>query len=308
MQIICNNETITVNEIIASSKTLQNMIADVGDINDQYPIIPSRYYTQIHMKIESFDTIQFKLNLYIFLKANQEFFVNNPEEKSFMTCTKMQDLKIELLGNINNRILMLEFYDFLEVDEKNINELAKEIGILLEQSENDVEIIPELFSIIIEQYPSLAYHPRYTKICRESYKRIFHRINDNKHKYASIYYVQHFFTVEDMQCFCLAGNYEYVKYLFDNGISSSNIQDNIHNYFASACNSQNLELIQFIFRKGAIINNSILSKACAYCDIAIFKFLFDNFNGEIHFEKLLEEICSKNNLEFLKYLIGKGRC
>jgi hypothetical protein len=279
------------------------MIIDVGNDNDQYPVIPSKYYKHLHMKLDSFDTIKFKLSLYNFLKTEQELIVNVTDITN-MISIKLKDLESDLLEKVNDRIQMLEFYDFLDVDEKSINQLAMENGILLEQIENNIEIIPEIFSIIIEQYPSLGYHPKYNSICKRSYKRIFDQINENKHKYASSYHIRYFFTKHDMGKYCLGGNYEHVKYLFDNRIGLNDSQDDMNYYFMNACKSENLKLIQFIFSKGVTINDELLLIACSYDNIAVFEFLFDNFNGEISF--ILFEICRKNNLRLLKFLISRG--
>jgi ankyrin repeat protein len=316
MQVTCNNQIITVDEIIASSKTLQNMIADVDNQSGEYPVIPSRYYEHLHTKLKPFNTIQLDLNLYNFLKTNQELIVNVSSFETSLVSTKLHNLKSELFENLESEILcnitamiqVLELYDFLDVDENFINELAKEIGRLLEQINMEIEIIPQLLSIIIKQFPSLGYHPKYINFFGQPRDKLFVLSDILRYKDVSFYQIRNGLNITEekiIKC-CRTGNYEYIKYLSDNGLKLNTWDKRISLFLMLACASGNLELVRFILSEGAIIDINFLLCLCRCDNIEAIQIIFDNFCGEIPFVKLLETACSENNLKMLKYLISKG--
>jgi ankyrin repeat protein len=299
MRVVCNNKIIIVNETIASSTTLKNMI-NIDD-DTQIPIIPDKYYEQLHTEFESFDNIEFKLKLYNFLKDS------NCQRKSDFICINFEDLKIKISEDIRERVSMLEFYDFLDTDKKFINKLAKEIGIMLEQTENYIEIIPELFSIIIEQHPSICYHPKYKDVCSLLMPKLVKKVMNKENKYASSYYIIRSRLEYEAKDYCRGGNYEHIKYLVDNGYNFDDKTNyNIDSYFLDACASGNLNLVSFIFGLGARISNHTFRKTCEHGKLTVLDFLFDNFSDKILFVELLEIACLKNNLDLVKYLVSKG--
>lgn len=297
MQIKCNEDIIEVDDIIASSVTLQNMMIDT-EINEM-PIIPSKYYDQLKTKIEPFETVEFRLKLIEFMKTNSEL-IKCDETKTFFGEINIKDLTLKLIDDLNLRITMLEFYYFLEVDHDVLNILAKQIGIILEQVDIDIEIIPELLSMIIKQYPSLCYHTKYRPKARQLHPKLAKEIIYNAPRYASSYYIRQSCLKYEIQQYCYGGNYEHVKYLFELGGKFD-----INLCFWNACHSGNLKLVQFILSLGAKITNYLII-CCPINNIEILKFLIDNFSGKIYFDRLLEKSCQINNVELVKYLVSKG--
>ncbi len=307
MKVICNKEIIEVNNVIATSLTLQNMINDL-EIND-LPIVPDEYYDQLKIELEPFENIEFRLKLLEFMKVTTEL-IYCDEAKKFFGQANKSDLTAKLIDDFHKRYAMLVFYDFLEVNSDAMNVLAKQSGIILEQldSEIKIEIIPQILSMIILQHPSLCYEAStYYGIARELQPELIKKIYSYKAKYASSFCIRRTPNLSNnIKNYCYEGNYEHVKYLFDLGTKF----ENINGCFDYACQSGNIKLVNFIFELGGTITEKNIDEASHLQHSDVVKFLVENFKDENSLAKISTKIlydsCCKCNIELFHYSISKG--
>lgn len=180
--ISCGNKIYDADPIVSTSKTLLNAILDTGD--DCIPTIPDCYDEALNIHIHPFIDVLTRLRSLSFLT-----------EEIYFDMSSAESLRAELTLILADRIKLLELYNFLDVDENHLNVLAKEIGIILDESNIIVDLIPDLEYIICKNYPSAK--------CS----------NDQVFKNASISRLSKYLLEDKFFECCLNGNLKVIKYM-----------------------------------------------------------------------------------------------
>lgn len=175
MYLLCRGVVFVVVDDIKSSKTLANFSHALQE--NEIPSIPEEYYETLQTLIPPFDNIKVYIEMYKFRRNiasfNSNIIINIPTREV---------LHKQILDDLNNRIKLFELYDFLDVDDKYINNLVKEIGFTADEMDYLIEFSsPLLYSLTIN-YPSLFGSSYYTTLLRKvkfpDLGRFFHQ-NDS---------------------------------------------------------------------------------------------------------------------------------
>ena len=277
MKIICNGRVFIANEAIASSRTISDAMSDTEIVD--IPYVPDEYLDCLEMTVLPFNNIRVRLNMWKFLRTTTEDLTLASKDDTFVekinNLGTMDLLENELKNILDNRKRLFEFYDFLNVDEEYLNTLAKEIAIIIDEMDLNVELSPELASVIAISYPSMMYNPRYRYICQFNNNR--RDVFQNILMYTSAYRSQVKYFEEHINDYCRAGNMEMVKY----GLAilpTSYLASKREQLVERSCSSSNLELVQYLTQGVNIkdLHGNFLSNSLSNNRQNIAKFLLEN--------------------------------
>src|SRR4030042_1933252 len=178
------------------------------------------------------------------------------------------------LINIEDKLVLLKLYDFLNINKKYIKNLCKKIGFSLEQLENKIDIEEFLLIIIITYFPSLYFHKEYSTISIS--KKWEEELNKNKYAYISPWYHNYYHVDKDLIDYCKVGNLKMVKYLHQNG---ADITANNNAAIRWASRNGHLEVVKYLHQNGGDItadNNCAIRWASRNGHLEVVKYLHQN--------------------------------
>jgi hypothetical protein len=205
MKLLCKSDIIVANDIIQSSKTISNMMEDLLNTDDPI-LIPEEYHAVLTTDLQSKECILILLQLLNALKDQHS------DENIAKTREGIESKAREL---INERISLLTLYNFLHVDEEHINTLAKDIGIMLEQFDEYVEILYDILILIVNNFPSLSLDKRYQHV------GISNDVMNNPRRYESAYYRRKYNSHVDNSEYINAGNPYVLEYCIEAMINNN---------------------------------------------------------------------------------------
>ena len=217
--------------------------------------------------------------------------INLPAKFENILCLLSSKLKIK----ITIKLELLDFYDFLNVDEKHISKIAKEIGQYVEVVKKHINMDNNVKALVLKYHPILNYDEKYGD----------KNINcEELPKYVTPYFHKNVKSFDIME-YCKYGNFKMVKKLYnpesqyDKNYLLNNSSENGH-----------LNIVMFCVSKGANVNykrGRPLINASRNGHLDIVKFLISK-GADLHgcFEEPLIEACSNGHLDIVKFLVFKG--
>src|SRR4030042_1351671 len=178
------------------------------------------------------------------------------------------------LVNIEDKLILLKLYDFLNINKKYIKKLCKKIGFSLEQLENKIDIEEYLLLTIITYFPSLYFHKEYSTISIS--KKWEKELNKNKYAYISPWYHNYYHVDKNLINYCNVGNLKMVKYLHQNG---ANITANNNYVILRASGNGHLKMVKYLHQNGGDItdiNNYAIQVASSNGHLEVVKYLHQN--------------------------------
>jgi len=232
MKLVCRSEIIEPDNIVSTSRTIRNIMSDCfDDIESEVPIpIPDEYYDALKdTKIGSLEFILTTVNLLKILKSIPDDHIGTYKVKFVINgatvyhgdiahmngdraVQRINNIEAIVLKDINRLCALLRLYNFLDVESKCINLLAFIIGQILEESGIVINIIPELLTLIVSNYPSLYLNPNYQDVWLEP--KLESDIACNPEKYHSVYYHRTYCEEIPMEHYKMAGNTLVCSYYF----------------------------------------------------------------------------------------------
>lgn len=229
----------------------------------------------------------------------------------------------------DNRLELLKFYNFIGVEDKDINYLSKQIGEMYEKEESFPKDFPEeILSMIIINYPSLIHNEKWGEVYIPDR---FKEIRENPNKYVSIFI--HNKNPRPIEDYVKSGNLTLVEYLLDeytenlknNLMTPKEYSDILVSLVDYACQYNQLEIVKYLLlltknnswrflnQRNCISSyiNAMINKikylASKYGKLNIFKWILEihpNDNYSNHRCKVLA--ITNGHVDILKYLIKIG--
>jgi hypothetical protein len=206
MRLICKSEIINADEIVSSSKMIQDIISDCyndGDSDEPIPI-PDEYYSALTdniiqppevllRSIHILEIIKSIPNDYVgTYKANiiingvTSYIASIIHMNGTAASERIYNLEAMILKEINRLLSFLKLYNFLNIKPGYLNVLAYIIGQVLEESGIRIDIAPELLTLIVTNYPSLYLDSYHKDVWLPQI--LADDIESNPIKYESVYY------------------------------------------------------------------------------------------------------------------------
>lgn len=197
---------------------------------------------------------------------------------------------------------IINFYDFIGIDNYHYSKLCKGFGKFLESSTKIFSVDDFVLCKILEYYPSLYYIKKYKFI--NISKEFRKDLEDNKYKFLSPFYHINNGIHCGLEKYCKSGNLAMVKYfLSDPGYNSQ-----ILNVLELACEQGHLNIVKFIYtnyRKNITKSRSGIVKAVEKGHLCIFDFIYNEFFlrklDYTIFADFIYTVLSKNHFNILSW-------
>ena len=202
---------------------------------------------------------------------------------------------VPYLTDCNLLISILCYYNYLNVSEQFINDVARNLGEVAEKQEYNLAELPlELLWLAIDQWPSLYYSPNMEKLCDFSERK---ELYSQRNKIGLVSVWRH--NKEQLENtfidYCKYGNYSMAKYLLPSNL------DELKEGYNMSCLCNRTEIVKLIIpllhqEKELYLYG--IKMAILHINVELFNYfrsIMDNSDFKIGCMKHLSEICFYEN-------------